>query len=112
MSEKVKHVVIVKEKAGMRILDRPASTTDGALVRRAVQNGTSLDAYSIHYVQGIPYARLVPQFPNRPEYIRIAERDESRVYCDVIDLEEEAKNDDVRALVEVLTRIAEALEGK
>jgi hypothetical protein len=106
MSETVKHVVIVKAKAGMRVLDRPGSTTDGAIVRRNVQNGTPLEAYSIHYIDGVPYARLVPQFPNKPEYIRIAERDESMVYCDVINLEAEQDS----RLLDLLERIAKALE--
>ena len=106
--EQVKHVLIVKVKAGMKILDRPGSTTDGALTRRIVPNGTTLDAYSIHYIEGVPYARLVPQFPNKPEYIRIAERDESMIYCDVINLEPDAQQS--ADLLAVLTRIAEALE--
>lgn len=106
--EQVKHVVIVKVKNGMKILDRPASTTDGALTRRIVPNGTTLDAYSIHYIHGIPYARLVPQFPNKPEYIRIAERDESIVYCDVINLDPDPEQS--AALLAVLERIATALE--
>ena len=107
--ETVNHVVIVKAKAGMRILDRPASTTDGAIIRRTVSNGTTLDAYSIHYIDGVPYARLAPQFPNKPEYIRIAERDESLVYCDVINLNAPPPSGDLLA---ILTRIAEALEKK
>jgi hypothetical protein len=106
--EQVKHVVIVKVKNGMKILDRPASTTDGALTRRIVPNGTSLDAYSVHYIHGIPYARLVPQFPNKPEYIRIAERDESMPYCDVINLDPDSEQS--AALLAVLERIATALE--
>lgn len=104
--EQVKHVVIVKVSKGMKVLDRPAPTTDGALTRRIVPNGTSLDAYSIHYIDGVPYARLAPQFPNKPEYIRIAERNEAMVYCDVIDLE---PKQDTR-LLDVLERIATALE--
>lgn len=111
--ENVNHVVIVKAKAGMRILDRPASTTDGAIVRRTVSNGTTLDAYSIHYIDGVPYARLAPQFPNKPEYIRIAERVrvcyESLIYCDVINLNAPPPSGDLLA---ILTRIAEALEKK
>jgi len=106
--EQVKHVVIVKVSKGMKVLDRPASRTDGAITRRVVANGTSLDAYSIHYVHGVPYARLVPQFPNKPEYIRIAERDESIVYCDVIDLDGDSEQ--YIALLAVLERIAKALE--
>ena len=110
MSETVKHVLIVRAKAGMRVLDRPGSTTDGAIVRRAVPSGSTLDAYSIHYIHGVPYARLVPQFPTKPEYIRIAERDESIVYCDVIDLEPDAQQS--ADLLAVLERIAKALEAK
>lgn len=110
MSETVKHVVIVKVKAGMHVLDRPASRTDGATTRRVVPNGATLDAYSIHYINGVPYARLVPQFPTKPEYIRIAERDESIVYCDVINLEAEAQVPS--DLLAVLERIAKALEAK
>lgn len=106
--ESIKHVIIVKVKAGMRVLDRPASTTDGALTRRLVPNGTALDAHSIHYVDGVPYARLIPQFPNKPEYIRIAERDESIEYCDVIDLTPPQESE----LIDVLNRIANALERK
>ena len=94
----------------MRVLDRPGSTTDGAIVRRAVPSGSTLDAYSIHYINGVPYARLVPQFPTKPEYIRIAERDESIVYCDVINLEAETQAP--RDLLAVLERIAKALEAK
>ena len=108
--ETVKHVVIVQAKAGMRVLDRPGSTTDGAIVRRAVPSGSTLDAYSVHYINGVPYARLVPQFPTKPEYIRIAERDESIVYCDVINLEAEAQVPS--DLLAVLERIAKALEAK
>lgn len=108
--EQVRHIVIVKVPKGMKVLDRPASTTDGAITRRVVANGTSLDAYSIHYIDGVPYARLVPQFPNKPEYIRIAERDESMVYCDVINLEPDAQQS--ADLLAVLERIAEALESK
>lgn len=107
--EQVKHVVIVKVKNGMKILDRPASTTDGALTRRIVPNGTTLDAYSIHYIHGVPYARLVPQFPNKPEYIRIAERDESMTYCDVINLDDPAP-EQTAALLAAVERIAAALE--
>jgi hypothetical protein len=106
--EQVKHVVIVKVSKGMRVLDRPGSTTDGAIVRRNVQSGTTLEAYSIHYINGVPYARLVPQFPTKPEYIRIAERDESLVYCDVINLEAEQDS----RLLDLLERIAKALEAK
>lgn len=106
--EQVKHVLIVKVQNGMKILDRPASTSAGAITRRIVPNGTTLDAYSIHYIEGVPYARLAPQFPNKPEYIRIAERDESMVYCDVIDLDADPVISP--ALLTVLERIASALE--
>jgi hypothetical protein len=65
-------------------------------------------AYSIHNIGGVDYARLVPENPQRPEWVRVAEADKSMVYVDVIDLGESGDSD----IAQALNRIADALERK
>lgn len=75
---------------------------------RSVPVGTSLMALSIHNIAGVDYARLVPENPQKQEWVRVAEADKSVVYVDVIDLGESGDSDIAKAL----NRIADALERK
>jgi hypothetical protein len=68
-----KYLLTVDVPAGLNILDRPSSQSQGALRRRAVGVGTPLEALLIVTPQGVPYAKLVPQNPQRPEWVRMGE---------------------------------------
>jgi hypothetical protein len=107
-SLKPKYEIIPIAPKGVNIYDRPAPDSQGALKRRAVANGTPLQAYDILMIGGVPYAYLVPQVEGKPEYVRVAERDGSIVYCKVIDL----PPSDIAMICERLERIATALENK
>lgn len=104
-----KFLLIVKVPAGLVILDRPSPRSKGAVVRRAEKAGTALEAYSIHNILGVPYARLVPREPNKPEWVRVKEADSSVEYVDVIDLTEDEDEMNVsEALLEIAAAIRES----
>jgi len=106
MDEPIKLLLIVKVPRGLNILDTPRPQSQGAQVRRAVPVGAGLYAYGIHNIAGVDYARLVPQNPLKPEWVRVAEADHSIEYVDVIDLEPE---DDHALLSKALQELATAL---
>ncbi len=104
-----KYILIVKVPRGLVIRDTPRPQGQGGTNMRAVPVGTTLMCYDIHNIQGVDYARLVPQNPLRPEWVRVAEADHSIEYVDVIPIETPL-NAESSALVSALNRIAEALE--
>ncbi len=102
-----KFALIVKVPRGLTIRTSPRPEGQGGNAIRTVPVGTCLEAYSIHTIDGVPYARLVPQNPTRPEWVRVAEADRSIVYVDVIELDQPADN----AVAAALNRIADAIEA-
>lgn len=104
-----KYILIVKVPRGLVIRDTPRPQGQGGTNMRAVAVGTSLMCYDIHNIQGVDYARLVPQNPLRPEWVRVAEADHSIEYVDVIPIDTPL-DAGTSALVSALNRIAEALE--
>ena len=102
---KPKFLLIVIQPRGLIIRDLPRPQSEGALQRRTVPVGTELDAYSIHNISGVPYARLVPQNPQKPEWVRVREADGSVEYVDVIDLQDEEEG----GLARAITLLAQAL---
>lgn len=101
-----KFILIVKVPNGLRILNAPRPISQGARVMRNVSVGASLEAYDIHNIGGVDYARLVPQNPQRPEWVRMAEADHSIEYVDVIELE---SNQDNRELANAILSLADAV---
>ena len=102
---KPKFLLIVIVPRGLVIHDLPRPQSEGALQRRTVPVGTQLEAYSIHNIAGVPYARLVPQNPQKPEWVRVREADGSIEYVDVIDLQEE----ETTGLAQAIRMLAQAL---
>ncbi len=104
MSLEPRYLLIVKVPRGLKILDTPRPEGQGAFSRRIVPVGTPLDAYGIHNINGVDYARLVPQNPLKQEWVRVAEADHSIEYVDVINLD--PSNDGIDALMKVLSELA------
>ena len=104
-TEKPKFLLVVIVPKGLIIRDLPRPQSEGARERRTVPVGTELDAYSIHNISGVPYARLVPQNPQKPEWVRVREADGSIEYVDVIDLQDE----ETGGLAQAIRLLAQAL---
>jgi len=85
-----KYLLIVKQPRGLVIRDTPRPESQGGRTMRNVTVGTQLYAYGIHNIEGVPYARLVPQNPQKPEWVRVEEADSSIEYVDVIEMEHES----------------------
>lgn len=97
-----KFLLIVKVPRGIVVIDTPRAQGQGAIVRRSVAVGTPLEAYGIHNINGVNYARLVPQNPQKSEWVRVAEADHSIEYVDVIELDPPENNE----LMSVLRELA------
>jgi hypothetical protein len=102
-------LLIVKVAKGLIIRDTPRPESQGGIALRSVPVGTQLYAYDKHNIGGVDYARLVPQNPQKPEWVRVAEADHSIVYVDVIELGAQGDNADV---VNALNNIADAIRSK
>lgn len=81
-----KFLLIVTVPRGIVIRDTPRPEGAGGRAMRSAAVGAQLYAYDIHNIDGVDYARLVPQNPQKPEWIRVAEAGNSLQYVDVIDL--------------------------
>ena len=100
----IRHLLIVKPKLGLWILDRPSPT---AFRRRAEPLGSLLYAYNIHYLQGVPYAHLQPREVGKEEWCRVAEAGSSNPeYCDVINLDTPEET----GLAAAINRLAAAID--
>ena len=104
-----RYLLIVKVPKGLIIRDTPRPESQGGRNMRAVPAGYQLYAYGIHNIGGVNYARLVPQNPQTPEWVRVAEADQSIVYVDVIDLGGSAVDGPITA---ALNNIADAIRSK
>ena len=104
-----KYLLIVKVPRGLVIRDTPRPQSAGGNNMRSVAVGTSLMAYDIHNIFGVDYARLVPQNPLRPEWVRVAEADHSIEYVDVIPLNTPADSGST-AIADAINRLAAAVE--
>lgn len=100
------YLLIVKSPRGLIIRDTPRPESQGGRSMRAVPVGTQLYAYDIHTIDGVPYARLVPQNPQKPEWVRVAEADHSIEYVDVIVL---TVSDSTSELATAITLLATAM---
>jgi hypothetical protein len=103
--EAPRFLLIVKQPRGLIVRDTPRAESDGSIRLRTEAVGKQLQAYSIHNINGVPYARLVPQNPTKPEWVRVREADGSIEYVDVISLEEVPS-----ALAEAIHHLARAIE--
>jgi hypothetical protein len=101
-----KYLLIVKSPRGLIVRDTPRPESQGGRNMRAVPVGTQLYAYDIHNIDGVPYARLVPQNPQKPEWVRVAEADHIVEYVDVIDI---GISDPMSELANSITLLATAL---
>ena len=86
MDMEPKLLLIVKVIKGLVVRDTPRPESRGGKALRSVPVGAQLYAYEIHYFDDVPYARLVPINPQRPEWVRVAEADGGTEYVDVIEL--------------------------
>jgi len=102
-----KYLLIVKVSKGLIIRDTPRPQSEGAIPLRAVAVGKALYAYQIINVAGVDYARLVPQNPIKPEWVRVAEPDGSVEYVDVIELK--TQDSASSALADAITLLATAV---
>lgn len=118
-----KYLLTVIEPAGWVILDTPRARSSGAIQRRSEAVGKPIHAYDIFLFDGVPYAWLMAQDPQKPEWGRVSEKggvilDEEgifekqvegvKAYVKVIPLQ---TNDESNAIVKALNRIADALEN-
>lgn len=101
-----KILLIVKSPRGLIIRDTPRPESQGGRAMRSVAVGGQLYAYGIHNISGVPYARLVPQSSQKPEWVRVKEADGSVEYVDVIDL---GSSDGVSELANAVTLLAAAV---
>ncbi len=108
-----KYIGIVRVSAGLVIRDTPRPKGQGGREIRSVPVGTQLDITYILDVGGVNYARLVPQNPLKPEWVRVAEADNSTVYVDVIELDvPSGENGDLIDAINHLARAIETLASK
>ena len=99
-----KYLLIVKVPQGLQIRDTPRPQSQGSIARRAVGVGSTLLAYRIINVNGVDYAWLVPQNPQKAEWVRVAEADHSIEYVEVLEMEPE--ND---GLADAIHHLAQAI---
>jgi hypothetical protein len=104
-----KFLLIVKVSRGVTVRDTPRPQSQGGREMRTVAVGAPLYAYDIHNIDGVEYARIVPQNPQRPEWVRVAEADHSIGYVDVYPLEQSTETS---ALVSAIRDLANAIRGK
>jgi len=102
-----KYLLIVKTVKGLVIRDTPRPQSEGGIPMRTVAVGTALYAYQIVNISGVNYARLVPQNPIKPEWVRVAEADHSVEYMDVIELQTQDSANS--ALADAVTLLATAV---
>ncbi len=103
-----KYMLVVKQPRGLKVRDRPAPQSMGAVEMRAEPVGKALMCYDKINIQGVDYGRLVPQNPLRPEWVRIAEADHSIEYVEVIELE--TPQESGRDIANAINRLAAAVE--
>lgn len=103
-----KFLLIVKVPRGIVIRDTPRPEAKGGRAMRNVAVGSPLYAYQIINVDGVDYARLVPQNPQKPEWVRVAEADHSIDYVDVIKLAN-ASRDSATDLADAILLLATAV---
>jgi hypothetical protein len=104
--ESPKYLLIVKQPRGLIVRDTPRPQSEGGIQLRSEPVGKQLYAYGIHNINGVPYARLVPQNPTKLEWVRVKEADGSIEYVDVISLEETPGD-----LAEAIHHLARAIEA-
>jgi len=104
-----KFLLIVKVPKGLIIRDTPRPESQGGRAVRTVAVGANLYAYGIHNIEGVNYARLEPQNPLRPEWVRVAEADHSIEYVDVIDL---GPGSETSELAIAINNLADAIRSK
>ena len=102
-------LLIVKQPRGLVIRDTPRPESQGGKALRTVAVGTALYAYSLHNLEGVQYARLVPQNPQKPEWVRVVEADGSVEYVDVIEMEETGEQ---ASLVSAIRELADVLRSR
>lgn len=101
----VKYIVIPLMPDGANIWDTPRPKSQGANLRRAVAVGTPLQAYDIFTFGGVPYAMLVPQDPNKSEWVRVSEAGGTPKYIEKVELPKTAES----RLVEAINDLANAI---
>jgi hypothetical protein len=101
-----KFLLLVKVAKGLVIRDTPRPESQGGRSMRTVGVGTALYAYQIINVGGVDYARLVPQNPLKPEWVRVAEADHSIEYVDVMEMDPTDSNS---VLADAITLLATAI---
>jgi hypothetical protein len=101
-----KYLLIVKQPRGLIVRDTPRPESEGSIRLRTEPVGKQLQAYDIHNIGGVSYARLIPQILTKPEWVRVREADGSVEYVDVIELEGEVNSlaDAVRYLADTIAR--------
>lgn len=105
-----KVLLIVKVPRGIIVRDTPRPESQGGRAMRTVAVGTALYAYDIHNIDGVEYARLVPQNPQKPEWVRVAEADHSNEYVDVYPLEQ--ADTETAALTAAIRDLTKVLQSK
>ena len=104
-----KYLLIVKVVKGLVVRDTPRPESQGGRAIRSVGVGSALYAYSIINVGGVDYARIVPQNPQKPEWVRVAEADGSVEYVDVMELESSGEQSE---LAHAINNLADAIRNR
>ena len=102
-----KFLLIVKVRDGLWVRNTPRPESLGGVGIRKVAVGRPLYATSIHVIDGVPYARLVPQRQGQEEWVRVREADSSTEYVDVIELESKEDVSIAQAILELAKAVRE-----
>ena len=108
---KPRYKCVVQVRAGMTSRDTPRAQNDGGMAMNLYKVGDTLYAFQILQVKGVPYAQIVPRDPMKPEWVRVAEADNSIIYLKVEDLypNEPENGGDSADLTRAVYRLADAI---
>lgn len=107
-----KYLLIVKVVKGIVIRDTPRPESQGGRAMRSAGVGTALYAHQIINVAGVEYARLVSRDPQKPEWVRVAEADDSIQYVDVVELETKDSTSELASAITLLATAVRELAKK
>ena len=108
---KPRYKCVVQVRDGMTSRDTPRSQSDGGLAMNLYKVGDTLYAFQRLVIKGVPYMQIVPRDPTKPEWVREAEADNSKIYLKVTDLypDEPDHGGESNDLARAVNRLADAV---